>query len=213
MWVLSALVWCPAGTCSTGAPTSPTGAVSGGTVVLGWGAFLGAAPGDPCGVGWPPAPACPPGDSFCPWAGTPSPPVLGRAPIALRPAWDWGQAVPESPFLQCPSLPWPGADLKAQYKPVTTSYDYDAPLSEAGDPTEKLFAIRTVISQVLSRAGGGSSGHGRTWWDRDISLLVLGPPQPHGPPDSPPFSSSPCPRAPCPPPPPSMPTAGWICAR
>uniref|UniRef100_A0A8B9CS96 Galactosidase beta 1 like n=1 Tax=Anser brachyrhynchus TaxID=132585 RepID=A0A8B9CS96_9AVES len=42
---------------------------------------------------------------------------------------------------------WSGADLKAQYKPVTTSYDYDAPLSEAGDPTEKLFAIRTVISK------------------------------------------------------------------
>ncbi|NXI71438.1 BGAL galactosidase, partial [Anseranas semipalmata] len=42
---------------------------------------------------------------------------------------------------------WSGADLKDQYKPVTTSYDYDAPLSEAGDPTEKLFAIRTVISK------------------------------------------------------------------
>ncbi|NWS54122.1 BGAL galactosidase, partial [Chunga burmeisteri] len=46
-----------------------------------------------------------------------------------------------------PLLPWPGADFKDQYKPVTTSYDYDAPLSEAGDPTEKLFAIRTVISK------------------------------------------------------------------
>ncbi|NWW64983.1 BGAL galactosidase, partial [Ifrita kowaldi] len=45
------------------------------------------------------------------------------------------------------SLPWPGADYKDQYKPVTTSYDYDAPLSEAGDPTEKLFAIRKVISK------------------------------------------------------------------
>uniref|UniRef100_A0A8B9NK68 Galactosidase beta 1 like n=1 Tax=Accipiter nisus TaxID=211598 RepID=A0A8B9NK68_9AVES len=53
----------------------------------------------------------------------------------------------QSPFLQLPSLPWPGADFKDQYKPVTTSYDYDAPLSEAGDPTEKLFAIRTVISK------------------------------------------------------------------
>nr|XP_005485341.1 beta-galactosidase-1-like protein isoform X2 [Zonotrichia albicollis] len=42
---------------------------------------------------------------------------------------------------------WSGADYKGQYKPVTTSYDYDAPLSEAGDPTEKLFAIRTVISK------------------------------------------------------------------
>ncbi|NWZ42294.1 BGAL galactosidase, partial [Brachypodius atriceps] len=52
-----------------------------------------------------------------------------------------------SPFHQLTSLPWPGADYKDQYKPVTTSYDYDAPLSEAGDPTEKLFAIRTVISK------------------------------------------------------------------
>ncbi|NXW97608.1 BGAL galactosidase, partial [Larus smithsonianus] len=52
-----------------------------------------------------------------------------------------------SPFLQLPSLPRPGADFKDQYKPVTTSYDYDAPLSEAGDPTEKLFAIRTIISK------------------------------------------------------------------
>uniref|UniRef100_A0A663MZG3 Galactosidase beta 1 like n=1 Tax=Athene cunicularia TaxID=194338 RepID=A0A663MZG3_ATHCN len=42
---------------------------------------------------------------------------------------------------------WSGADFKDQYKPVTTSYDYDAPLSEAGDPTEKLFAIRTIISK------------------------------------------------------------------
>nr|XP_025978782.1 beta-galactosidase-1-like protein isoform X3 [Dromaius novaehollandiae] len=42
---------------------------------------------------------------------------------------------------------WSGADFKEVYKPVTTSYDYDAPLSEAGDPTEKLFAIRTVISK------------------------------------------------------------------
>ncbi|NWT11615.1 BGAL galactosidase, partial [Vireo altiloquus] len=50
-------------------------------------------------------------------------------------------------FLQLTSLSWPGADYKDQYKPVTTSYDYDAPLSEAGDPTEKLFAIRTVISK------------------------------------------------------------------
>ncbi|XP_061860446.1 beta-galactosidase-1-like protein isoform X2 [Colius striatus] len=42
---------------------------------------------------------------------------------------------------------WSGADFKDQYQPVTTSYDYDAPLSEAGDATEKLFAIRTVISK------------------------------------------------------------------
>ncbi|NWH37952.1 BGAL galactosidase, partial [Chloropsis hardwickii] len=59
-----------------------------------------------------------------------------------------------SPFLQLTSLPWPGADYKDQYKPVTTSYDYDAPLSEAGDPTEKLFAIRTVISKFQPLPAG-----------------------------------------------------------
>ncbi|NWT63064.1 BGAL galactosidase, partial [Erythrocercus mccallii] len=49
---------------------------------------------------------------------------------------------------------WSGADYKDQYKPVTTSYDYDAPLSEAGDPTEKLFAIRTVISKFQPLPSG-----------------------------------------------------------
>jgi len=32
------------------------------------------------------------------------------------------------------------------YEPIVTSYDYDAPLSEAGDPTPKYFAIREVLS-------------------------------------------------------------------
>ncbi|KAM3854987.1 beta-galactosidase-1-like protein isoform 2-T2 [Vipera latastei] len=42
---------------------------------------------------------------------------------------------------------WSGADYKDKYYPITTSYDYDAPLSEAGDPTEKLYAIRTIIGK------------------------------------------------------------------
>ncbi|XP_068960581.1 beta-galactosidase-1-like protein isoform X3 [Petaurus breviceps papuanus] len=42
---------------------------------------------------------------------------------------------------------WNGADWKKVYLPVTTSYDYDAPISEAGDPTPKLLAIRNVISK------------------------------------------------------------------
>ncbi|XP_074857690.1 beta-galactosidase-1-like protein isoform X2 [Carettochelys insculpta] len=49
---------------------------------------------------------------------------------------------------------WSGADYKGRYKPVTTSYDYDAPLSEAGDPTEKLFAIRTVIGKFQALPAG-----------------------------------------------------------
>ncbi|KAK2817112.1 hypothetical protein Q5P01_025303 [Channa striata] len=38
---------------------------------------------------------------------------------------------------------WNGAN--EAYSPQPTSYDYDAPLSEAGDLTEKYFAIREVI--------------------------------------------------------------------
>lgn len=34
------------------------------------------------------------------------------------------------------------------YAPQPTSYDYDAPLSEAGDLTEKYFALREVIGMV-----------------------------------------------------------------
>jgi beta-galactosidase len=33
------------------------------------------------------------------------------------------------------------------YMPLVTSYDYDAPLSEAGDPTEKYLLIRNVIAK------------------------------------------------------------------
>ncbi|XP_003399681.2 beta-galactosidase [Bombus terrestris] len=35
------------------------------------------------------------------------------------------------------------------YNPQLTSYDYDAPLTEAGDPTSKYFEIRNVISKYL----------------------------------------------------------------
>ncbi len=34
------------------------------------------------------------------------------------------------------------------YSPQPTSYDFDAPLTEAGDLTEKYFAIREVIKMV-----------------------------------------------------------------
>lgn len=40
---------------------------------------------------------------------------------------------------------WNGADYESRYSPVVTSYDYNAPLSEAGDPSQKLLAIREVI--------------------------------------------------------------------
>uniref|UniRef100_A0A3Q2QFV0 Galactosidase, beta 1-like n=1 Tax=Fundulus heteroclitus TaxID=8078 RepID=A0A3Q2QFV0_FUNHE len=49
---------------------------------------------------------------------------------------------------------WNGADHDTRFRSVVTSYDYDAPLTEAGDPTEKLFAIRDVIQQFREVPSG-----------------------------------------------------------
>ena len=42
-----------------------------------------------------------------------------------------------------------GAEIlkDSKYCPEPTSYDYDAPLSEAGDPTDKYYAIKKVIEK------------------------------------------------------------------
>ena len=42
---------------------------------------------------------------------------------------------------------WSGADRP--FKPDTSSYDYDAPISEAGWPTEKFFQTRQLFAQYL----------------------------------------------------------------
>jgi beta-galactosidase len=38
-----------------------------------------------------------------------------------------------------------GANYQEKYEPTVTSYDYDAPLSECGDVTEKYIAVREVL--------------------------------------------------------------------
>ena len=43
-----------------------------------------------------------------------------------------------------------GANDKGRYHPIVTSYDYDAPLDEAGNPTAKYFAFREVIARYAS---------------------------------------------------------------
>jgi beta-galactosidase len=45
-----------------------------------------------------------------------------------------------------------GANYGRTYQPDTTSYDYDAPLDEAGRPTAKYFAFRDVILRHLHAA-------------------------------------------------------------
>lgn len=42
-----------------------------------------------------------------------------------------------------------GANYSDHYQPQPTSYDYDAPLDEAGHPTPKYFALRDVIRRHL----------------------------------------------------------------
>ncbi|HSU56986.1 MAG TPA: beta-galactosidase, partial [Candidatus Dormibacteraeota bacterium] len=42
---------------------------------------------------------------------------------------------------------WSGADRP--FKPDTSSYDYDAPISEAGSPTEKFFKTRDLFAKYL----------------------------------------------------------------
>ncbi|MET9674544.1 beta-galactosidase family protein [Streptomyces sp. NPDC006482] len=47
-----------------------------------------------------------------------------------------------------------GANDKHTYRPTVTSYDYDAPLDEAGDPTEKYTAFRDVIAKYAPVPAG-----------------------------------------------------------
>jgi beta-galactosidase len=43
-----------------------------------------------------------------------------------------------------------GANDKGTYWPIATSYDYDAPLDEAGNPTPKYHALREVIARYAA---------------------------------------------------------------
>ncbi|XP_048419814.1 beta-galactosidase isoform X2 [Stegostoma tigrinum] len=47
---------------------------------------------------------------------------------------------------------WNGAN--SPYWPQPTSYDFDAPLSEAGDPTDKYFSVRQVIGKHKTLPAG-----------------------------------------------------------
>lgn len=45
-----------------------------------------------------------------------------------------------------------GANIDGgMYDPNPTSYDFDAPLNEAGDPTDKYFGIKATIQKVRLR--------------------------------------------------------------
>ncbi|WP_306874090.1 glycoside hydrolase family 35 protein [Streptosporangium brasiliense] len=45
---------------------------------------------------------------------------------------------------------WAGANHEGTYRPTVTSYDYDAPISEDGRPTEKYWRFREILSRYNS---------------------------------------------------------------
>ena len=54
-------------------------------------------------------------------------------------------------------LPFSGANGDANsshFQPQPTSYDYDAPLTEAGDPTQKYFLLMEVIGKYAKVPSG-----------------------------------------------------------
>ncbi|MFD7528874.1 beta-galactosidase family protein [Streptomyces sp. NPDC059849] len=63
-----------------------------------------------------------------------------------------------------------GANDKHTYRPTVTSYDYDAPLDEAGDPTPKYTAFRDVIAKYVSVPDGPVPSPGRRLAPRTVAL-------------------------------------------
>ncbi|MFE2754888.1 beta-galactosidase [Actinosynnema sp. NPDC059335] len=68
-----------------------------------------------------------------------------------------------------------GANDKGVYRPITTSYDYDAPLSEAGDPTPKFFAFRDVIARHAPVPSGPPPEAGPKLAVPDVALTESAP--------------------------------------
>jgi beta-galactosidase len=50
-----------------------------------------------------------------------------------------------------------GANFGGHYQPQPTSYDYDAPLDEAGRPTKKYMLMRKVITDHIAACGGDAA--------------------------------------------------------
>lgn len=70
-----------------------------------------------------------------------------------------------------------GANDKGTYRPTITSYDYDAPLDEAGHPTAKYEAFREVISRYApvpaeTASSGGPAPQYRVQLGEPVRLLA-----------------------------------------
>jgi beta-galactosidase len=66
-----------------------------------------------------------------------------------------------------------GANDKGTYQPITTSYDYDAPLDEAGNPTAKYWAFRDVLAKYApAPAARPSAGSPAPAFSSPVSQVV-----------------------------------------
>ncbi|RXN18874.1 beta-galactosidase-1 2 [Labeo rohita] len=63
-----------------------------------------------------------------------------------------------------------GALANPSYKALVTSYDYDAPLSEAGDYTPKYHLLRDLLSNFNSEVLPEMSG---LWWKEEYEAAIL----------------------------------------
>ncbi|MFF4935059.1 beta-galactosidase [Streptomyces griseofuscus] len=64
-----------------------------------------------------------------------------------------------------------GANDKGRYRPTVTSYDYDSPLDEAGDPTEKYRLLRETIARYAPVPAQPVPAPGPKLQLQDIPLL------------------------------------------
>ncbi|MBO5959723.1 MAG: beta-galactosidase, partial [Lentisphaeria bacterium] len=63
----------------------------------------------------------------------------------------------------------------ADYAPDVTSYDYDALLDEAGDPTEKYFAVQQVIRKYAPDRPFGTPEKSRKMPARKLDITAIAP--------------------------------------
>lgn len=66
-----------------------------------------------------------------------------------------------------------GSNLGANFQACPTSYDYDAPLCEAGDPTPKYYAIRKAIGKFLPLPPGNLPVPAPKMETEDITLKKI----------------------------------------
>ncbi|KAB7503455.1 Beta-galactosidase [Armadillidium nasatum] len=67
-----------------------------------------------------------------------------------------------------------GSNTGSRFQACPTSYDYDAPLTEAGDPTEKYYAIRNVTQKYVSLPDGPVPGPSEKYAYGDVLLSSTG---------------------------------------